>query len=91
MIFAVGDSIIWGISGTTSGGYCQQWTAISGASCICDAVFPAVLSGYTVVCEKEVSAIECAIEGVLRNVANPYAVVQSLFRESSFRVANDFL
>ena len=31
--------IIWHIPGTKSGAYCQQWTTISGASCICDAVF----------------------------------------------------
>ena len=28
-----------GMSGTTSGAYCQQWTTICGATCICDAVF----------------------------------------------------
>ena len=31
--------IIWGMSGTTSGAYCLQWTTIRGATCICDAVF----------------------------------------------------
>ena len=31
--------IIWGMSGTTFGPYCQQWTTIRGATCICDAVF----------------------------------------------------
>ena len=30
---------VWGMSGTTSGAYCQQWTKICGATCICDAVF----------------------------------------------------
>ena len=33
---------IWGMSETTSGAYCQQWTAIRGATCICDAVFSPV-------------------------------------------------
>ena len=27
------------MSGTTSGAYRQQWTAIRDATCICDAVF----------------------------------------------------
>ena len=39
MISAVDNIIIFGMSGTTSGAYCQQWTAIHGATCICDAVF----------------------------------------------------
>ena len=30
---------IWRMYGTTSGAYCQQWKAIHGATCICDAVF----------------------------------------------------
>ena len=36
MISAVDNNIIWGMSGTTSGAYCQQWTTIRGATCICD-------------------------------------------------------
>ena len=39
MISAVDNNIFWGISGTTSGAYCQQWTTIRSATCICDAVF----------------------------------------------------
>ena len=39
MISAVDNNIIWGMSGTTSGAYCQQWTTIRGATCICDAGF----------------------------------------------------
>ena len=44
-------SSIWGMSelraleessGTTSGEYCQQWTTISGATCICDAVISTI-------------------------------------------------
>ena len=35
---------IWGMSETTSGVYCQQWTAIRGATCICDAVTDASAS-----------------------------------------------
>ena len=31
--------IIWRMPGTSSGAYCQQWIAIRGATCICDAVF----------------------------------------------------
>ena len=38
MISVVDNNIIWGMSGTTSGAYCQQWTTIRGATCICDAV-----------------------------------------------------
>ena len=30
------------MSGTTSGAYCQQWTTICGATCICDAVFSSI-------------------------------------------------
>ena len=37
MISAVDNNIILGMSGTTSGAYCQQWTTIRGATCICDA------------------------------------------------------
>ena len=29
---------VWGMSGTTSGAYCQQWTTIRGATCICNAL-----------------------------------------------------
>ena len=36
---AVFDTRIWGMSEITSGAYCQQWIAICGATCICDAVF----------------------------------------------------
>ena len=36
---AVDNCIIWQMCGTTSGAYCQQWIAIHGATCICDAVF----------------------------------------------------
>ena len=39
MISAVDNNIIWGMPGTTSGAYCQQWTTITGATCICDAIF----------------------------------------------------
>ena len=39
MISVVDNNIIWGMSGTTSGAYCQQWTTIRGVTCISDAVF----------------------------------------------------
>ena len=39
MISAVDNNIIWGMSGTTSGAYCQQWTTICGATCIFVAFF----------------------------------------------------
>ena len=38
MAEAVFDICIWSMSETTSGAYCQQWTAIRGATCICDAI-----------------------------------------------------
>ena len=37
--YAVDNYIIWRMSGTTSGAYCQQWIAIRSAICMCDAVF----------------------------------------------------
>ena len=39
MISAVDNNIMWGMSGTTFGAYCQQWTTIRGATCVCGAVF----------------------------------------------------
>ena len=39
MISAVDNNIICGMSEATSGAYCQQLTAIRGATCICDPVF----------------------------------------------------
>ena len=38
MISTVNNYIMWGMSGTTSGLYCQQWTAIHCATCTFDAV-----------------------------------------------------
>ena len=40
--------IIWRMSGTTSGAYCQQWIVIRGASCICDAVFVVIICNFQV-------------------------------------------
>ena len=40
MISAVDNSIIWGMSGTTSGTYCQQWTAICSATYVHASVMP---------------------------------------------------
>ena len=42
--FAVDNYIIWRISGTKFGAYFQQWIAIRGATCICDAVLTHVLT-----------------------------------------------
>ena len=44
MIFEVDDNIIWGMSGTTSAAYCQQWTTIRGAVCAVS-VMPFSISG----------------------------------------------
>ena len=43
---AVDNYIIWRMSGTTSGVYCQQLIAIHVATCICDAVFMVLIGLY---------------------------------------------
>ena len=47
------------MSGTTSGTYCQQWTTIRGATCICDDVF-----GQTVALSNISTFLHGAVKGV---------------------------
>ena len=43
---AVDNYIIWRMSGTTSGAYCQQWIAILSAIYVCDAVCILIINIY---------------------------------------------